>query len=104
MLHDMDDIYGLLRLMDGIAKRAVWRYSRSTMAKISMVVPDEDLREIDEVAAPNRTAFMLDAAREAVARLRRQRLDAEIARCLQETADEDVAVLADFSGTNADGL
>ena len=74
------------------------------MAKISMVVPDEDLAAIDEVASPNRTAFMLEAVREAVARVRRQRLDAEIAACLEETANDDVALLAEFSGLSADGL
>jgi len=74
------------------------------MAKISMVVPDEDLAAIDEVASPNRTAFMLEAVREAVVRVRRQRLDAEIAACLEETANDDVALLAEFSGLSADGL
>jgi hypothetical protein len=74
------------------------------MAKISMVVPDEDLRAIDEVAAPNRTAFILNAAREAVARLHRAKLDAEIARCLAETAHDDVELLAEFAGVAADGL
>ncbi|MBV8644429.1 MAG: hypothetical protein JO225_10990 [Candidatus Eremiobacteraeota bacterium] len=74
------------------------------MAKISMVIPDADLAIIDEVAAPNRTAFMLAAAREAALRLRRQREDAEIARLLDEGADEDRALLDEFAGTLADGL
>jgi len=74
------------------------------MAKISMVVPDEDLAAIDEVASPNRTAFMLEAVREAVVRVRRQRLDAEIAACLEETANDDVSLLVEFSGVSADGL
>lgn len=74
------------------------------MAKISMVVPDEELAAIDEVASPNRTAFMLAAAREAVLRVKRKQLDAEIASCLEETADDDSVLLAEFSGVSADGL
>lgn len=74
------------------------------MARISMVVPDEDLAAIDEVASPNRTAFMLAATREAVARLHRERLDDEIIRCLAETAADDIALLDEFAGTMADGL
>jgi hypothetical protein len=64
------------------------------MAKISMVIPDADLAVIDEVASPNRTAFML----------RRERDDAEIARILNENAAEDRALLEEFAGTLADGL
>lgn len=74
------------------------------MAKISMVVPDADLALIDEVAAPNRTAFMLAAAREAAVRIRRQRDDAEIARILDASAENDRAILAEFAATTADGL
>jgi DNA-binding FrmR family transcriptional regulator len=74
------------------------------MARISMVVPDEDLAAIDQVASPNRTAFMIAAAREAVARLHRQRLDAEIARCLAETASDDLELAEEFARTVADGL
>ena len=74
------------------------------MARISMVVPDADLAAIDEVASPSRTAFMISAAKDAVARLRRQRLDAEIVRCLAETASDDVALADEFAGTAADGL
>jgi hypothetical protein len=69
-----------------------------------MVVPDADLAAIDQVATPNRTAFMIAAAREAVSRLHRERLDAEIARCLAETASDDVALADEFAGTSADGL
>jgi len=74
------------------------------MAKISMVIPDADLAVIDEVASPNRTAFMLAAAREAALRLRRERDDAEIARILNENAAEDRALLEEFARTLADGL
>ena len=75
----------------------------SVMAKISMVVPDSDLALIDEVASPNRTAFMLAAAKEAALRIRRQRDDAEIARILDESAGEDRAQLDEFAGTVGDG-
>ena len=74
------------------------------MAKISMVVPDADLALIDEVASPNRTAFMVAAAKAAAMSVLRQREDAEIARILDESADEDRALLEEFSGTLADGL
>ncbi len=74
------------------------------MAKISMVVPDEDLAAIDEVATPNRTAFLLEAARVAVARLRREKLDAEIARCLSETAKDDLVLLNAFTNVAGDNL
>lgn len=74
------------------------------MAKISMVIPDADLALIDEVAAPNRSAFMLAAARDAALRLRRERDDAEIARILTESAAEDRALLEEFAGTMSDGL
>jgi hypothetical protein len=74
------------------------------MARISMVVPDADLAAIDEVASPSRTAFMIAAAKEAVQRLRRQRLDAEIVRCLAETASDDRVLADEFAETAADGL
>ncbi|MDB5041071.1 MAG: hypothetical protein JWN27_1797 [Candidatus Eremiobacteraeota bacterium] len=74
------------------------------MAKISMVIPDADLAVIDEVASPNRTAFMLSAAKEAAVRILRERADAQVARILSESADEDRALLQEFVGTLADGL
>jgi hypothetical protein len=74
------------------------------MAKISMIVPDEELALIDEFASPNRTAFMLRAVREAIAGLQRARTDAEIERCLAETAEDDVALSREFAGVSADGL
>jgi hypothetical protein len=76
----------------------------SEMAKISMLIPDADLALIDEVASPNRTAFMLGAAKEAAARIQRARADAQVARILNESADEDRALLEEFVGTVADGL
>jgi uncharacterized protein (DUF1778 family) len=74
------------------------------LARISMVIPDEDLALIDAAASPNRTAFMLSAAREAARRVLREREDAELARILDESADEDRALLEEFSGLMADGL
>ena len=73
------------------------------MAKISMIVPDADLALIDEVATPNRTAFMVAAAREAALRIRRRRDDAELARILDESAADDRALLDEFDGTAGDG-
>lgn len=90
--------------VDDVAILDVMGYDPDTVAKISMVIPDADLAAIDEVASPNRTAFMLEAALFAVARVRRERLDAEVARCLAETADEDALLADTFSGTAADGL
>jgi len=43
-------------------------------------------------------------AREAAARLTREREDAEVARLLDESAPEDNALLEEFAGTLADGL
>ncbi|HEY5426081.1 MAG TPA: hypothetical protein VIJ77_05970 [Candidatus Tumulicola sp.] len=74
------------------------------MAKISMVVPDDDLALIDAVAEPNRSAFMLAAAKQAALLRHRERLDVEIASCLAETADEDRALAAEFAGVAGDGL
>ena len=74
------------------------------MTKISMVVPDDDLALIDAVAKPNRSAFMLAAAKQAALRRHRELLDAEIARCLAETADEDRALAKEFAGVAGDGL
>lgn len=71
---------------------------------ITLRVPAEDLAAIDAEAGENRTQFMLAAAREAVARARRERLDAEIGRILAEDADENLAILGEFAHTMADGL
>jgi hypothetical protein len=74
------------------------------MAKISLVVPDAELAAIDAVAPSNRTAFMLAAVREAVRRINREHEDRELARILDESAEEDAQLLAEFSGTVGDGL
>ena len=74
------------------------------MAKISMLVADADLAVIDEVATPNRTAFMVQASKQAAARVLEARLNAELARCLAETADDDLALLVEFAAVTADGV
>jgi uncharacterized protein (DUF1778 family) len=75
------------------------------MATITLRVPEDDLASIDEVAgAQNRTQFMLAAAREAVARVRRERVDAEVARILAEGADEDRLVSEEWSSVAADAI
>lgn len=74
------------------------------MPKISMLVAADDLAFIDEAATPNRTVFMVQASKEAAARVLEERLNAEIARCLAETASDDQALLDEFSGVAADGL
>jgi hypothetical protein len=71
---------------------------------ITLRVPAEELAAIDAEAGPNRTQFMLAAARDAVARARRERLDAEIGRILAEDAEENLAILDEFANTMADGL
>jgi hypothetical protein len=74
------------------------------MTRISMLIPEKELAAIDEVASPNRTAFMIGAAMELVARKRHERLQAEIDACLSETASEDLSLLEEFAETAADGL
>ena len=74
------------------------------MTRIWMVIPDSELMEIDAVASPSRAAFMIAAAKEAVSRSHRDRSDAEIARCLAESACDDVGLAEEFAGTAADGM
>ena len=72
--------------------------------KISMLIPDEDLALIDAVAVPNRTAFMIKAAKEAALRVQREREDQEIARICTENAERDRALAEEFAAADADGL
>lgn len=74
------------------------------MPRISMLIADEDLSLIDQAAHPNRSAFVIRAARAEAQRVLRERLDEEVARCLAETAEEDLALAEEFGGTAADGL
>ncbi len=74
-----------------------------TMAKISIVVPDEALALIDSVAE-NRSAFMVDAAVLAAKAKEREALDLEIAEWCARNAKADAAVEAEFAHTLLDGL
>jgi hypothetical protein len=69
-----------------------------------MLLSEEDLAIIDAAATPNRTAFMVAAAREAALRVRRAREDAEIEAIMRENADHDVALASEFDCTLEDGL
>ena len=75
-----------------------------SMAKISMVIPDAVLLEIDAEAAGNRTAFMVAASVERARRLKRERIDHEIATALTASAEHDAVVYADWEVAIADGL
>jgi hypothetical protein len=69
-----------------------------------MLISDEDLAIIDAAAVPNRTAFMVAAAKEVSVRVRRAREDAEIEAIMRENAGHDAALAAEFQGTLSDGL
>ena len=73
------------------------------MPKISMLVPEADLRLIDSVSR-NRTAFMIEAAVAEAKRRRRELEDAEIARICSDTAERDLALAREWESTLADGL
>ena len=51
-----------------------------------------------------RISMVVAAAKNIVLRLHRQRLDAEVARCLAQTASDDIALADEFAGTTADGV
>jgi uncharacterized protein (DUF1778 family) len=74
------------------------------MPRISLLVSDEDLAIIDAAASPNRSAFMVAAAREVAARIRRARIDAEVAAAVAESADEDRELAREWDCTLMDGL
>jgi len=74
------------------------------MAKISMLIKDDDLAEIDAQAGGNRTAFMVEAALERARRMRRELEDAEIERLGAEGWEEGLEVYRDWEATIADGL
>lgn len=74
------------------------------MAKISMLVPDDALAEIDASAGGNRTAFMIAAALRRARDLRRLREDEEIAAECAANAQLDLHVLREWEVTNLDGL
>lgn len=74
------------------------------MAKISMLIPEEQLAQIDREAGGNRTSFMIAAAVDRARDLERARLDQEIARSVSEDAESDLALYRDWEITMADGL
>jgi hypothetical protein len=74
------------------------------MAKISMLIPDELLVEIDAQAGGNRTAFMVEAALDRARRVRREKLDREIIASLESDSDADSTEHAAWEVTMNDGL
>jgi hypothetical protein len=74
------------------------------MARISMLIPDDALAEIDAYADGNRTRFMVSAALARVNELRRALVDAEVeAACLAD-AERDLRVYREWEPTLGDGL
>lgn len=74
------------------------------MATVTLRIPDDFLAEIDAEAGDNRTQFILNAARAAIKRIKRERLDEEVGRLLAEGADESIAIDHEFAHTLLDGL
>lgn len=74
------------------------------MAKVSMLIPDDALAEIDASAGGNRTAFMVAAALRQAREIRRLREDAEIAAECIANAAADAQLMRDWDVTSADGL
>lgn len=74
------------------------------MAKISMLIPDDALAEIDASSAGNRTAFMIAASVQRARDLRRLREDEEIAELSAANAAADIALAREWEVTAADGL
>jgi hypothetical protein len=69
-----------------------------------MLISDEDLAVIDAAASPNRTAFMVAAAKEVARRIQRVNDDAEIEAIMRENAADDAALAEEFASTLGDGL
>jgi hypothetical protein len=74
------------------------------MAKVSMLIPDDALAEIDASADGNRSAFMIAAALQRARDLRRLREDEEIAASCAENADADAALAKEWDTAVGDGL
>ena len=74
------------------------------MAKISMLVPDDALAEIDASAGGNRTAFMVAAALRRAREMRRLQEDEEVAAACIARPKADAALMRDWEVTTADGL
>lgn len=74
------------------------------MAKISMVIPEAALAEIDASANGNRTAFMIAAAIERARKIQRQRIDEEVAESCRRNAKADLELYREWECTLGDGL
>lgn len=74
------------------------------MAKISMLVPDAALAEIDASADGNRTAFMVAAALRQAREMRRLREDEGVAAACLANRQADAQLMRDWDVTGADGL
>jgi hypothetical protein len=74
------------------------------MAKISMLIGDAELAEIDGQAGGNRTAFMVAAAVERARALKRRQVDEEIATSLRADEEANADVNREWETTLADGL
>jgi hypothetical protein len=81
-----------------------WSCYNKRMAKVSMLIPDDALAEIDASAGGNRSAFMIAASLQRARDLRRLREDREIADLCAEHAEADEAVTRDWESTLSDGL
>lgn len=68
-----------------------------------MLLSDEDLAIIDAVASPNRTAFMVAAAKEVAMRVRRAREDALVEADMRANVESDRALTTEFDATLRDG-
>ena len=74
------------------------------MPRSSALIPEWQLALIDAQAGGNRTAFMISAAVERAKRLRRQRMDEEIAASIHDSEDGDFAVDKDWENVAGDGI
>jgi hypothetical protein len=74
------------------------------MAKISMLISDDTLAEIDASAGGNRTAFMVGAALRQAREMQRLREDQEIAAACVSRPREDAELMRDWEVTGTDGL
>lgn len=74
------------------------------MAKISMLIPDDALAEIDDAAGGNRSAFMVAASLRRARDLQRLREDEEVAAQCSENAAADAELSREWEDTSADGV
>jgi homoserine kinase len=69
-----------------------------------MLIPADQLAEIDAQANGNRTAFMIEAAIERAKRLKRARVDDEIASSIRASEAGDFLEYEAWESTLNDGL